>query len=220
MSRMRKHYKRAVPFRDAKLLLIAVEGTHTERIYFELLSEQYKNSRIKVEVVKRDGTRSSPDHVLDDLISHSDAYNLKMKDEIFLVIDRDKWTSRMLSEVQKSCFERNISLLVSNPNFELWLLLHIEDVSQLSDEEKKKIKENKRVGPQRNARKYLEKTLSDKMDGYNKTGRTSIGKFIPYVETAIENAKKPDPSDPECRRGWPCELGTHVYLVVEKILER
>ena len=216
---MRKQYKRAVPFRDAKLLLIAVEGTHTERLYFELLSEDHKDSRIKIKVVQRHDTRSSPDHVLDDLLNRLDSTNLKMKDEIFLVIDRDKWTSRMLSEVQKSCFERNIFLLVSNPNFELWLLLHVEDVSQLSDEEKKKIKENKRVSPQRNARKYLEKTLSDKMDGYNKTGRKSIGKFIPYVSTAIENAKKLVLSDTECQRGWPCHIGSQVYIVAENIFE-
>ncbi len=219
MSRMHKNHERKEPFRDARLILIAVEGICTEKLYFELLSQSHKNSKIKVNIVKRYNTDSSPKHIFNNLIKQLANYNNKLPDEIYMVIDRDAWTSKMMDEVQKQCFEKGFYFIVSNPNFELWLLLHINDVSSFTNEEKILIKNNKRISRAKNAKKYIEKLLSDKTGGFNKTKASSIIKFIPKVETAIKNAVKLNPPPPE-KRGCSIEIGTQVHFLVKEIIQK
>ena len=70
-----------------------------------------------------------------------------MNDELCLVIDRDKqsWTEATISEVAQFCHAKQYILALSNPCFELWLLIHHYDVMLLSEDEKKYFKEIKWV---------------------------------------------------------------------------
>ncbi|MFO7841629.1 MAG: RloB family protein [Fidelibacterota bacterium] len=218
MSRMQKSYVRKEAFRDAKLLYIAVEGIYTEKIYFEQLAKKYRNPKTKLIIIPRKSTDSSPSHIMHNLIMQLTNYDDVIADNVYLVIDRDKWKHKMLTNVEKECFQKKYTFIVSNPCFELWLLLHKDDVSVYSREEKNKVKENKRNSRAKNAKKYLEKILSDRIGGYNKTSEVSIIKFIPTVKTAVANAEKLNPPLPS-ERGWPETLCTQVHIVAQKIID-
>lgn len=218
MSRMRKSFERGENFRDAKLICIAVEGAITEKMYFELLAASCQNRRTRVHVIPRKDTDSSPKHILSNIEKYFENYDKRLADDVYLVIDRDAWPDKMLADVEKTCFEKSYTLIMSNPCFELWFLLHIDDVSAYSREEKNKIKQNKRISRAKNAPKYLEKILSEKINGFDKWSETSINKLVPRVNIAIKNSEKMDPPSPE-ERGWPKHLCTQVHFVVKRIIK-
>lgn len=106
--------------RDARLIVIATEGSVTEKIYFDA----YHSSKVQVKVVPSASGKSSPKHVLANLDAFKAAFELEDDDELWLVIDRDRWTPQALSSVAKRCVANGYSLGLSNPCFELWLALH------------------------------------------------------------------------------------------------
>ncbi|WP_422451131.1 MULTISPECIES: RloB domain-containing protein [unclassified Endozoicomonas] len=57
-------------------------------------------------------------------------------DELCLVIDRDQqaWEEKAISEIAKACDQKQYLLALSNPAFDLWLLLHHLDVYALAQE--------------------------------------------------------------------------------------
>lgn len=113
-------------------------------------------------------------------------YNPKI-DKINLIIDRDKNSFKdfQYDNLLKDCQDRNISLYVSNPSFEVWLLMHFDEFDDLDFD---KLLENKRVGTSKNARKYADKMLSE-ISGYDKTN-LNFSKFVDKIDIAIEREKK------------------------------
>ena len=107
------------------------------------------------------------------------------------------------------CHQSDFVLCVSNPCFELWLLLHEKDVSKFSIAENGKILKNEKISVKK---RYLDDMLSKIWGGYNKNKDFSF--IIEKVDTAVRNAKKLD-LNPEYR--WPNDLGSRVYLIVERI---
>lgn len=219
MSRMRKSFERGENVRDAKLICIALEGAITEKIYFEQLAEYWHNRKTRVAVIPRDNTDSSPKHILHNIEKYFADYDKHLADDVYLVLDRDTWTDKMLADVEKTCFEKSYTLIMSNPCFELWFLLHIDDVSAYNREEKEKIRQNKRISRAKNAKKYLEKILSEKINGFDKCSETSINKLVPKVRIAITNSEKLNPPSPE-ERGWPDFLCTQVLFLARNIIEK
>jgi len=107
-------------FRDARLIIIASEGTYTEKIYFDDLKMVYTNPKVHVEALERMDTASDPQHVLELLDEFRKTYPFKKGyDEFWLAIDVDRWKERNLSGVAEQCVQRGYSLAVSNPCFEL-----------------------------------------------------------------------------------------------------
>jgi hypothetical protein len=58
--------------------------------------------------------------------------NVDEIDVLWLVIDTDRWGDKQLSEVTSECVSKHFRLAVSNPCFELWLILHYEDSDSIS----------------------------------------------------------------------------------------
>ncbi len=191
-------------------IVIASEGENTEPQYFQNLAA--KNSRITVRILKRMGEdkgKSAPKHVLQQLRDFKKNEAPRKYDELWMVVDVDRWKS--LDEIVKICKEEEYDLAISNPCFELWLLLHFRSLEEYTDEERLKLLKNEKV----TKKTRLKKELSDWLDGYNERNpRTE--RFIPFVKVAIERARKLDenPDDP-----WPKTLGTRVYLLAERILQ-
>ncbi len=200
--------------RSPKLIIIASEGTNTERIYFEdMASPEYcRNLKVHIEVLKRKKTASSPTHILLALDDFRRKYHLALNkdDELWLVIDRDKWTLKELKSVASACQQKCYLLAVSNPCFELWLLLHIKSLDEYSILEKNDIAKNKRVSPNK---RFLEKELADLLGSYDKFN-PDTSKFLPFVDVAVSRARALD-TKPTHR--WPNSLGTRVYRLVESI---
>src|SRR5690606_25034532 len=99
---------------------------------------------------------------------------------------------------------------VSNPCFEIWLLLHIKSIDEYTSEQLKELTENRKL----NGRTRIEKEIIDICGTYNKSNLNSVD-FLPYVETAIERARVMD-VNPNHR--WTNHIGTRVYLLAESII--
>ena len=210
--------ERREAFRDARLIVIASEGKDTERIYFKALAKEYTNPRVHVHILERsenEQNNSSPEHVLKQLNDYKIQYELEADDELWLVVDKDRWTEAMLSRVATKCSQEvAMHMALSNPCFELWLLLHMEDAASLTTEEKKQWMENRRKS--KNADPYLKVRLRQKMGSYHESDYDAPA-LIVHVEEAIARAKD---LDNNLTDRWPQTLGTRVYLLAESVMNR
>ena len=210
--------ERREAFRDARLIVIASEGKDTERIYFKALAKEYTNLRVHVHILERsenDQNNSSPEHVLKQLNDYKSKYDLEADDELWLVVDKDRWTEAMLSHVATECSQEvAMHMALSNPCFELWLLLHMEDAASLSPEEQEQWIKNRRRS--KNADPYLKVRLRQKMGSYHESSYDALT-LIAHIEDAIERARALD-KNPTDR--WPQTLGTRVYLLAKSVINR
>ena len=205
-------------FRDARLIVIASEGKDTERIYFKALAKEYTNPRVHVHILKRsedEQNNSSPEHVLKQLDDYKGHYELESDDELWLVVDRNRWTEAMLSHVATECAQDNfMHVALSNPCIELWLLLHLVDATLLTSEEEQLWMENRRKS--KNADPYLKVRLRQEMGSYHESSYDAK-MLIEHVDVAIARAEALD-KNPADR--WPQTLGTRVYLLAESVMNR
>lgn len=216
--RSRNSFERCEAFRDARLVVIASEGKDTERIYFNALAKEYANPRVHVCILERrdvEKNNSSPKHVLEQLKNYKSQYDLEQDDELWLVVDKDHWTDGMLSQVATACMQDvSMRMALSNPCFEVWLLLHLEDVTSLTSEERKLWMKNSRKS--KNADPYLKVRLRQKMGSYHESDYDALA-LIKHVETAIGRARSLDKRTDD---RWPQTLGTRVYLLAESVMNR
>lgn len=207
-------------FRDSgekekeKAYVIAFEGNDTERLYFEALKDdvRFNDDMICLHLLlrPRNDTKSAPKHVFAKLKREAkDEYNFKSTDELWMVIDRDRWTNipDIISECKK---HGNMFVAGSNPCFELWLLLHVKDLATCREEELDLLLTNAKVSKKRT---YIDKYLSDILpEGYSKTN-INPGRFLPYLDQAISRAEALDALGNE----FPASLGSHVYKLVKAV---
>lgn len=203
-------------YRDAKLIVIATEGEVTEPTYFEDLAfdARFRHPRVVIQVLPAISGLSSPKHVIDRLDKIRRESRLYDGDELWLVIDKDKWEDSMLSEVAQQVLQKGYCLADSNPCFEIWLLLHKRSLDDYTPQEQEELKENRRPRP-RSSRTRLEKELIDICGSYDKRN-LNTSHYLPFVDSAIENA---DNADTECDTRWLNNLGSRVYKLVQSIID-
>ena len=109
---------------------------------------------------------------------------------------------------------RFFNFCVSNPCFELWLILHLEDVEHYSEEDRNGLSENKKTS--RNGDTWTKKRLRSLMGSYRES-KYEAATLLPNIEDAIARASKLD-IKPDDR--WPQTVGTRVYLLVNSILAK
>lgn len=108
--------EKSVPMRMRKIILVICEG-ETEESYVNLLKRWYK---LPIRIVSRvAGTRVSPSFVE----KRTNELKISREDDVqaYLMYDMDV---EVINEKLRSC---KADLLLSNPCFELWLLLHAKD---------------------------------------------------------------------------------------------
>lgn len=195
--RRTKLLDRSVQQRDARLVVLATEGQETERQYFEGLQARgdVDRSRVQIQVIAtpEDGD-SAPEYVLERLTEFLDATQLLADDEIWLVIDVDRWGAKKLGQVTQACVDKNVGLAVSNPCFELWLIFHFTEQ------------------PQFNSCKDCERHLRQHFGGYNKANLRLQRYPKACVRQALERAARQSPGSSE---RWPSACGSHVYRIFE-----
>ena len=129
-----------------------------------------------------------------------------------MVIDRDRqsWEISEISEITTLVYQKKYHLALSNPAFEVWLLLHVKDIFEYSTAELEELFENRRVG----MRTRLERELVKLCGSYNKA-KPDLSHFLPHVDTAIIRAEAlvRDPNE-----RWPNYFGTHVFKLVRKLI--
>ncbi|WP_162243286.1 RloB family protein [Methylobacterium sp. Leaf399] len=148
-------------------------------------------------MINSQGGRSSPAHIMENMQTYIDSYEIGGGDELWLVLDRDAWHPRMISQVATLCKQKQVRLAVSNPCFELWLAHHFDDVL-----------------PKPLDCASLQNHLRQCMQIYNKSSYNA-GCLLGSVNKAIENAKKLD-KNPNSR--WPHPAGTRVHELAYSIL--
>lgn len=114
-------------------------------------------------------------------------YNSEL-DEFGILIDRDMQThsEKNLLECIKHCHENNYSCYIANPLFEFWLLLHLSDVMEEYADRMAEIKENKKVSSNHT---FVSREVSIKAH-HGKSGINFKKNYMPYIDVAIERAKK------------------------------
>jgi hypothetical protein len=196
-----KILKRTTRNVDARLFLIATEGARTEPAYFERLREVWVThpSRVHVEIVDAGPENlSAAQHVLERLTARAAELGAQEIDSCWLVFDIDRQPVKTLKMVAKEARQKGYSLAVSNPCFELWLLLHFADADGTE------IK-----GPS------FEKRLREVLGGYNKARLPAERFEVAGVEAAIERARGlvGDPAE-----AWPATPpATQVHRLVEEL---
>ncbi len=212
------NYSRNEGVLDSRLIVIAAEGERTEKIYFEALRAFARNSRVHIKILERDDEHkhnSAPEYVLEQLTEYKNENALEPDDELWLVIDRDDWKQAALRVVAQKCTQDEaMHLALSNPCFELWLMLHLTDVASLSEEEKKRILENKHDGSND---PYLKREMRRLMKGSYNEAKYNAFILVPHVHEAISRAEQ---LDEHKKARWPQELGTRVYLLAQSILRK
>jgi hypothetical protein len=214
MPRIRRPFERPIgKLRDARLIVIATEDTDATTSYFAAMAspKYYQNSKVHVEVLARETKASAPEYILAQLNQWLTEYQIGEDDELWLVIDVDRWGDKKLNQIAKECFQKKIDLAVSNPAIELWFLLHLTDVMQYDENMRHELQRNTKVSPKRTR---LEKTIIDLVGRYDK-GNLHVDDYLPHVESAIAWAEKLD-TNPNDR--WPQQLGTRVYLLARSII--
>lgn len=205
-----KPHSRPTALRDAKLVVIATEDTKAEPKYFEDLAAYYRNHKIHVEVLTRNHTASAPEYVINMLDRFKRKYHLNKEDELWMIIDVDRWGEKKLSFIAKQCRQKDYSLAVSNPCSDLWFLFHKKSLEDYPLKTLEEFFENKK----KNNRTRLEQELINVFGGFNKTN-LNTAQFLPFVKDAIDRARK---SDTDTSHRWPVTLGTRIYLLAEKII--
>jgi hypothetical protein len=220
MPRERIEFIRISEISDCeKMFILAYEGNETEPTYFESLKKNHRFNKDTIEIVslRRDkkDTKSAPKYVFENLEKIKYEYDLGKNDELWMIIDQDRNRKNIDKYFKKCEVEKNFFLALSYPCFELWLLLHIKDLSEFTSEEIIKIEENRKATP-KSKRTYLKKLLSELLpDGYNESN-LKPERFIPNLDLAIKRAKSIELENEE----YPKKLGTHIHKLVEKLIKQ
>lgn len=193
----RHRFERKTGFRPRNVIfVISTEGKETEPIYFRAFNNLSAN--VHCEVLPSKSGSASPSHVFKRAKEKSKKIDLRKNDEIWVVIDRDNRHIEQVKEVFYMCKKAGIEFAISNPKFELWLLLHFEFPSART------------INTSQDCTERLRKYISN----YEKS-HFDVNKIILKANEAIERAEKNysdfDPlSD---------TTGTNVHLLVKKIVE-
>jgi hypothetical protein len=135
-----KIYEKVEPFKDAKKIYIFCEGKVTEIGYFSYFQGFVSN--IDIIPIPSDNGKTDPEKLKEnaDLFFHGNntmkpqgTISIEQKDEIWFVIDTDRWNERNKIEILKSYCESNNKtyngwfVAQSNPCFEIWLFYHFHN---------------------------------------------------------------------------------------------
>ncbi len=137
MAKRRKtpNLKRRVEQRQPKRKFILVcEGAKTERDYFSALKTAHSGAIIDIEIIPGVGVpKTVVDRALEELkkLKGRKLDSFEEKDEVWAVFDRDNHPH--YKESMQRGEDGGVQIARSNPCFELWLILHIQDYDKACD---------------------------------------------------------------------------------------
>ena len=138
-------------------------------------------------------------------------------DKVCVIFDRDyRNLETFLEEIFNLCDKHKIKVVMSNPNFELWVLMHFPNIKQYPNKMLLENKKNLRYQLFENVstnKKYLEILVSKNAEGYSKGVKLGFERFLPLIDNAIEQAKLYC----EDSRKLVDELGTSVGRLIEEM---
>lgn len=108
------------------IIRVLTEGRKTEPQYIKLLNREYRNVRIDID--PKDTGLSAI-----SLLQRAREYKRKNSrknpafDEIWIIFDVDDNSVNTINKVIQEATDSDIKIAISNPCFELWLVLHYQD---------------------------------------------------------------------------------------------
>lgn len=183
----------------ARLIVIATEGSNTEPDYFNGIFGTKKEPRVILEILETQGGFSAPHHVIErlqDVISDEDL-KLDSGDELWLVIDCDDWHWKLMNEVVRQAKRSGIHVAISNPCFEVWLILHIQNFPASG------------CNTSRDCKRYLKR-----IDGSRRNGDLILNNLEPGIDDAIQRAIALDINTSSVVPNAP---GTRLYNLIQSI---
>ena len=177
-----------------KIIIISCEGSNTEPAYFKAIKEklsEHISALIKVEVIPKEAGASEPKDIvcnLDEFLHTEYDYKNEYDDELWVVWDREKVDARKenILKILPECREKNYNIAMTNPLFEFWLLLHVDDITKYNTEI---LFINDWDTPSKN-RRYIDKELSNILsNGYNKKNFNSDIVTKENIDKALEQEK-------------------------------
>ncbi len=161
---------RRAPFREPRLrLLVVCGGERTEPAYFRGLKGHLRNPAVQIKVKAR---VRAPEDLVRYARSIAPAGGDEF-DEVWCVVDCDEFD---LEPAVALAAELDVRLAVSNPCFELWLLLHHQDCMALLCDAKAVLRQ-----------------LTKQVPGYQKNG-LRFADFEAGVMDALRRAECLDPT--------------------------
>jgi RloB-like protein len=133
-SRRRSIFARAKATRLPKTrFIIYCEGAKTEPGYFNAIKRKLGNQLIDIELLPTGVPKTIADQAVKRAKEEGLVKRLRRRrrdsfesnDQVWAVFDRDEHIS--FEESVSYCLENNVGVARSNPCFEVWLILHLED---------------------------------------------------------------------------------------------
>ena len=196
-------YKRREAFKEPrKSILIVCEGEKTEPIYFNALKETLRLIMVDVEIV---GEGAAPITVVNSAIELREERKKIAKNSltktayeiIYCVIDVD--THETLDQTIDKARGNKIRVILSNPCFEYWYILHFRKTSAPF-----------------NTSHDAKSALRREHPAYNESDTTIFDVVYPKTSDAIKHSKEvlnEQHNDAEDLRD--CNPSTHVHKIVE-----
>lgn len=175
-----------------KAIIISCEGRVTEFEYFNGIKNHlssYIDVVLEVHVIPKRSNASEPKDIVKNLEEYiASTYDYKNgHDECWLVLDREKVPARKTNilVIAPICKSKNYNIAITNPTFEFWLLLHLDNIEQY---DKEVLFKNDKVNTKR---KFIDKELSNRLLGYNKRQGSFPTKIITKenIQRALEQEK-------------------------------
>ncbi len=201
--------KRRAAYKKArKVVLIVCEGKKTEPQYFISLRQKLRMSNVEVEIIGKE-CDSAPITVVDhaiDLKEKAGKSSIRDNyDEIWCVMDVEApQPHESLKRAIQKANSNGLSVILSNPCFEYWFLLHFKRTSA-------QFLSNAKVRKALQVKKYL--------PDYEKNDSGVFAKIYPKTATAISNANAVINEKHYGEDLSGCNPSTHVFRIVEQLHE-
>lgn len=203
---MRKHNlqrRRTGSRRENKFIFIVGEGECTEPNYFDKINLELRYSGVSLKTPRFPETDAIGlvNRAINLKKNRECNISLKEGDEIYCVYDVDENRDVDLEAANRLAEANGIKILLSNPCFEIWILLHFEPTAKAYQRDELYFQ----------VKKYIK--------NYEKC-KEIYSLIKPRQKTAIENAKRLNYAHDEngislsCRR---CNPSTQVFRIIEHI---
>ncbi|WP_411345020.1 RloB family protein [Paenibacillus sp. WLX1005] len=175
-----------------KEILIFCEG-ETEKLYFEMLNRKYNASNVKINNTIQVSPFVAPGQSLDLVeyvirsIQKNPRYKKNDVEKIYVVFDKDDQDWERVDMAIRLAKSNGFGVIFSNICFDIWLLMHYEDVNIALE------------------RKTIYSKLSNSMsiENYEKNKANSIIKDILYTKVKVAHDRSQKCCDWSCMRSNP-----------------
>jgi RloB-like protein len=192
-----KVYTRREPDKEGKLYFIFCEGAKREITYFHFFNRIA--SQIIIQIIPIEDGKNSPmglyNNAFNRLLKSENNQNLPYVlsdiDEVWFIIDTDKWGDDVNALRNNTIKHKNWFVAQSNPSFEVWLYYHFQ--------------KEKPSNTITNWKNYLSEIIVGGFDNR---------KHPVYIQTAIVNAE----NNFSFSNNLPAVVTTELFLLAKKIV--